>query len=322
MEVHMPASVSRLRRETVPLAALLDSWILALEGENKSKYTIRSYGDSVRALIRHAGPAATTSIATADLRAFMASELERIAPASAAVHYRNLRVFFGWVTTEEPSLMPASPMAGVGKPAVPRTRKPPLSEAEQRKLLATASGDDFESRRDSAILRVLIDTGMRVSGLAGLRWLPGEPERNDVLLAQRLLLITLKGGDRIGVPVGRKSVAAIDRYLRARSRHARAEAQWLWLGNSGPGRGGGQLTHWGVRMMLARRGGQAGVTDVHPHRFRRTFAHGWLESGGTEFDLMKITGWKSRDMIGVYADELGGERARTAHARLSPGDRL
>jgi hypothetical protein len=37
---------------------------------------------------------------------------------------------------------------------------------------------------------------------------------------------------------------------------------------------------------------------------------------------MKITGWTTRDMIEVYAGELAGERARVAHARLSPGDRI
>jgi site-specific recombinase XerD len=312
----MSRSVSRLRQDTVPLAAMLDSWTLALEGENKSPYTIRSYGDSVRALIRHAGDKADTSITTPDIRGFMAAELARIAPASVAVHYRNLRVFFGWLAAEEPSLMPASPMAGVGKPDVPKKRKPPFAEADLRKLLAATGGPLLDDRRDHAIMRVLFDTGMRVSGLAGLRYVAGEPGRSDVHLGQRLLVIRLKGGDQIAVPVGRKSVAAIDRYLRGRPRHPKAEQPWLWLGPKG------QFTAWGIRQMLARRGGQAGVADCHPHRFRRTFAHEWLGSGGQEMDLMKITGWKSRDMIGVYADELGGERARQAHARLSPGDRI
>ena len=318
----MPRSVARLRRETVPLAGLVDSWTLALQGENKSPYTIRSYGDSARALIRFAGDQADTGITTETIRAFMAAELARIAPASVAIHYRNLRVFFGWLCAEEPSLVPVSPMAGVGKPEVPRKRKPPFTEEDQRKLLAAVSGDGFEERRDAAIMRVLIDTGMRISGLATIRYVPSDPEKTGVHLGQRILVIRLKGGDEIAVPIGRKTCVAIDRYLRARARHPRAEADWLWLGNSGPGRSGGQLTAWGIRQMLTRRAEQAGVSGMHPHRFRRTFAHDWLASGGTEFDLMKITGWKTRDMIGVYADELGQDRARSAHARLSPGDRI
>jgi len=39
-------------------------------------------------------------------------------------------------------------------------------------------------------------------------------------------------------------------------------------------------------------------------------------------DVARVAGWKSTAMIRVYAGELAQERARSAHARLSPGDRL
>lgn len=318
----MTRSVARLRQDSVPLAAMLDSWLLALASESKSAHTIESYERSVRALITHAGQQATTAITAGDVRAFLAWDLDRPgvngrprSAASVAVNYRNLRVFFGWLAAEEPSLMPVSPMARIGQLQVPRSHKPPLAEADLKALLAVTSGQLLDDRRDHAIMRVLIDTGMRVSGLAGLQYVAGDAERSDVHLGQRLLVIRLKGGDRISVPVGRKTVAAIDRYLRGRPRHPKADLPWLWLGPKG------QFTAWGIRQMLTRRGDQAGISGVYPHRFRRTFAHEWLGSGGTEGDLMKITGWKTRDMIGVYADELGAERARDAHARLSPGDR-
>jgi site-specific recombinase XerD len=215
----MPRSVARLRQDSAPLDAMLGSWVRALEGENKSPYTIRSYGDSVRALIRYLGDGATTSVTADDIRGFLAAELDRIAPASVAVHYRNLRVFFGWLSAEEPSMMPASPMARVGRPAVAATHKPPFSEAELKSLLKAAGGNSLDDRRDTAILRVLIDTGMRVSGLAGLRlrYLDKGEERSDVQLGQRVLIIRLKGGARplparpAAPPAGRFRVAVARR---------------------------------------------------------------------------------------------------------------
>jgi integrase/recombinase XerC len=49
---------------------------------------------------------------------------------------------------------------------------------------------------------------------------------------------------------------------------------------------------------------------VHAHLFRRAFAHNWLADGGNESDLMRITGWKSREMLDRYGASAAAERAR------------
>jgi site-specific recombinase XerD len=306
-----------------PLTAFVTSWQLALEAATKSPRTVRSYLDSVRAL--HAFltaqdmPSDVECVEAEHLRAFLLAEEQRTSAASAAVHFRNLRVFFGWLASEEERSNP-NPMSRVEGPKVTKKAKPLFDDDELARLLKTCQGSSFVDRRDTAILRVLIDTGLRVSGLANLRYDPDDEARNDVFLAQRRLRIRLKGGDETWVPIGRKAAAAIDRYIRVRARRDQASSPWLWLGVQGHNTA--HMTDSGIRNMVGRRGEQAGIQNVNPHRFRRSFADQWLAAGGSTDDLMHITGWKTYDMVREYTEARGIARAHDAHSRLSPGDRI
>jgi integrase/recombinase XerC len=78
----------------------------------------------------------------------------------------------------------------------------------------------------------------------------------------------------------------------------------------------------GIAQMIKRRGQVVGIQGLHPHRFRHTFAHDWLNAGGADTDLMKLAGWRSRSMIERYGASAATERAIAARARLARGDRL
>jgi site-specific recombinase XerD len=123
-------------------------------------------------------------------------------------------------------------MECVEAPKVTKKAKPFFDDDELARLLKTCNGSSFADRRDTAIMRVLIDTGLRVSGLANLRYDPDDDDRNDVFLTQRRLRVRLKGGDETWIPIGKKAASALDRYIRARARHSHASSPWLWLAGS------------------------------------------------------------------------------------------
>jgi site-specific recombinase XerD len=309
--------------DSASLTRLLPSWRLALEGAGKSPKTITSYLSSVVKLasyLRTSGlPDDTEQTGAAEIRSFLAVEIERTSAVSASVQYRNLRVYFGWLAREG-ERQADNPMLLVDKPKAPARAKPFLSDDNLKALLKACEGNTIEARRDTAIVRTLIDTGVRVSGLANIRYDPADDRRNDVYLSARRLRVRLKGGAEHWIPIGAKTASAIDRYIRARARTPHAGSPWLWIGTRG--RGVEHMTDSGIRSMLKRRARKAGVQSVNPHRFRHTFADNWLAAGGSVDDLMNIAGWTTYDMPRLYAKGRGIERAREAHERLSPGDRL
>jgi site-specific recombinase XerD len=194
-------------------------------------------------------------------------------------------------------------MAGLAPPRVITKLVPVFTPGELTRLERACAGRSFAQRRDTAIIAVLTATGIRLSELAGLLC-------GDVDPWQREITVRGKGGkDRI-VKIGRQAARSLDRYLRARTRHAHAWRPQLWLGagNREP------LTATGIYQMIARRGRQCGVA-AFPHRFRHHFSHTWLDRG-PEGDLMELNGWTSPQMLTRYGASARSARARRTYDRI------
>ncbi|MFI7642049.1 tyrosine-type recombinase/integrase [Nonomuraea sp. NPDC049400] len=298
----------------IPLADLIPSWKLALQSANKSLNTITMYLRTadrfVAYLAEHGEPADAESVAAEQVRAFLVHEQEKRGLSTAKSAHAYLGVFFSWLIDENERTT-VSPVLAKDRPKIPTKARTYVSVEEMRLLIEVCKGSDFTSRRDTAIFYVLFDNGMRVGGLTGLRL-------DDVDLQGHRLRIRLKGGMEKWVPIGNRTAQAIDRYLRVRARHNLAESPWLWLAARHPTR----LGIDGVQGMVKRRGEQAGIKGLHPHRFRGSSAHQLLAAGASPDDVKRILGWLSDSMLRHYTEELGDERARSAHARFSPSDRV
>jgi site-specific recombinase XerD len=294
-----------------PIAHLLPSWTRHLRAENKAPRTIDGYlraaGSYDEWLTAH-GVRDLNVIGKATVQEYLVDLQDRgLRPSSVATAYRCLQQLFRWLVDEDE--IAVSPMASMRPPKVPKDPPPVVDGADLAKLLKACEGRDFADRRDMAIVSVLVDTGVRLAELAGMRV-------GDINLDLDVAIVLGKGRRLRSVPFGKKTATAVDRYLRARARHPDRELESLWLSSKG------RLTDSGVRQMLERRCTSAGIPAINPHRFRHTFAHQWLADGGQEGDLMQIAGWSSREMVGRYGASAAAERARQAHRKLSPRDKL
>jgi len=276
MTAPRPQDRQRKHPDAGMLQAEISSFRLHLAGAGKSARTIRTYTDAVQwfaaAGLPPAGRTAWAQAGHHDIQAWMSWLLDRYSAAYASNQYRALQQFFRWLAAEDE--LP-DPMTGLRPPPVPAKLVPVFTDQELSRLEQACAGRTFAQRRDTAIIAVFTATGIRLSELAGISCHPHDPQRSDVDLWQRQITIRGKGGkDRI-VKIGHHTALSLDRYLRARSRHAQAWRPQRWLGTSNRE----PLTAGGIYQMITRRGRQAGV-DVCPHRFRHHFCHTWLDRGG------------------------------------------
>jgi site-specific recombinase XerD len=234
-----------------------------------------------------------------ELRAWLLTLRETLSPISVAGYVRGLKAFGNWCATEE--LAAARALRALRRPQVPHKLVEPLDDGGVRRML------DAASIRDRAIVLLMLDTGLRLSEVAGLR-------RGD-LRPDGTVKVLGKGARERIVPVGHVARQALVRHLR-QERPAGAGAPIF------RSRRGGPLGWRGIQQVFMRLKARAGIPGrCSPHTLRHTFAHAYLVNGGDVFSLQRMLGHTTLDMVKRYVALAEGDLV-ARHRAASPADRL
>jgi integrase/recombinase XerD len=210
-------------------------------------------------------------IGRSDVVDFLASLYRRrLDSRSVARHLVTLRNFFRFCQRE--GMIPDDPTEHLQSPRI-RSKLPSfLTVSEVERLLAEPDRNRHQIHgiRDKAMLELLYATGMRVSEMLHLKI-------EDVHFDQGYVRCIGKGDRERLVPVGRRALAAIQRYLRqSRPKLLKSKTNTFLFVNQM----GDRLDRIGFWRLLAAYGRRAGLRiRLSPHKLRHTFATHLLERG-------------------------------------------
>jgi site-specific recombinase XerD len=257
---------------------IIKQYAACLIVDGKSKNTVAQYVRTCRKLSETIGKPLTEMNAY-DVRFFLAKEMERgISDQSRENQRANLSAFFQWMVNEE--IIPKNPIAQI---------KPIKCHQEVKKAFSDIEIDALRSAckslKERALIEFLLSTGARVSEVA-------EMKVQDVNIETLSVHILHGKGDKERITyttaVGMKHLLA---YIHSRKETGDA---LFYSKNHEP------IRTSGIRFILNNVAKRAGVSNVHPHRFRRTFATNLSKRGMAVQEIQKLMGHANINTTLVY----------------------
>lgn len=277
-------------KSTVPTRLEITAEAFAMDRQLRrcTKMTVDGYQRDIAAFgkwLEEHGILEPTQISAQHARLFLFEIDCRQVSAWTLRHYiGSLRAFCNFLVGE--GILTRSPMANIRMPRVP-AELPTSFTVNEVRLLLDAAKVGKNPARDVAIILALLDTGCRCTEFLAVKV-------GDVDLKSGQVIVRQGKGQRDRVTfLGEKGRTATAKYLRERPRPARHEP--LWITSKGE-----CLTNWGLRQLLERLAHRAGLTDVHPHKFRRTFALWSLRAGMNIYCLQALMGHSTLTMLQRY----------------------
>ena len=299
----------------------IEGYRFASLAEGKSPKTMEGYDWAFkknRQVFRRYG---SEEIKTGDIRnlLFYLHTQSGLSSSSIQSVWRTIRSFYNWANRE---LLVKRPDKEIPMPKVDTREISPYSEDDIKALLRACDSTNFSNGikkkqfckkrptaiRDKALILLLLDSGLRVSECARLQIKDINLETGEIVV--RPYRTGHKSKARI-VYLGTKARSSIWRYLSEREV---SEMDYLFVTLQGY-----QMNKDDIRQLFVKIANRANVRNVHPHRFRHTFAIQFLRNGGNVFELQRLLGHSSLEMVKKYLS-LAQIDIQNAHKRASPVD--
>ena len=272
--------------------------------ENVSTRTLEFYGWSVGRFVEQV-PDASVADVQGLLWGFLDRRRSEVGATSLHSAFRGLRTFCLWLSAE--SYIPERvKMPKIRKPET--VRKGPSLE-EVRRAVRHFDTKTFLGIRNSVILRVFFDTGIRLQELHYL-------DLDHLRLTDGLIFVAHgKGKRQRWVPMGDATRKHLWTYVKQRVRVVEEGEAALFVNRSGT-----RLGWRGTQSMFKRLAKEMGCAELSPHKLRHGFSSVFLEKGNL-FALSDLLGHADIETTKGYAHSVTGQ-LKAAHSVASPGNRL
>ena len=198
----------------------------------------------------------------------------------------SLRSLFNFLIRE--AIADHNPAQDVRAPKV-RRKLPATLDADQLGRLLDQVTDDPLETRDLAIMELLYSSGLRLAELVSVNL-------GDIDPGEGALEVLGKGAKTRRVPVGRKALDALARWLEVRPHLATSGERALFVSRRGnrlhPRSIQTRLKQWALR--------QGATRNVHPHLLRHSFASHLLESSGDLRAVQELLGHADISTTQIY----------------------
>lgn len=250
---------------------------------------------------------ALSRISKENITNFMLSQRDKgIAPNSVARRLAAIRMFHRFLAREK--ILKADPSTLIDSPKLWKRIPDTLTVNEVEALIAQPNVHQTQGIRDKAILETLYATGMRVSEAVNLK-------KDNINLDIGFLRCIGKGNKERIIPLGKKAIVSINRYLQAsRPKFLKEkESEFLFISRSGK-----KISRQSFWKLIKKYAKLARIKKpIKTHTLRHSFATHLLEHGADLRSVQEMLGHSDISTTQIYT-HINKDRLKSIHKQFHP----